>query len=226
MVKKNNKKIQETELIKVNYSKSSEPSTISKEVKNRKTYLSLKRYNFKKKREKKNLRQTPIIEIKKDIFLWTTSPEYEEKLAKRIEKNQKQRKRKMNKIEVQQTPIEKKELSTYFSSKKRKITKSKRTIKELKTTTLLDKKLTNKPSNNQVNLDMINQKVFKYRKKKYTKVEDFITYLNEHYLDIEQISKELLNNKNFFSWINKTSGMFNQSLKEFIEIKDKIENKS
>ncbi len=68
--------------------------------------------------------------------------------------------------------------------------------------------------------------MFRYNNKKYTKVEDFITYLNEHYLDIEKISEEVLDDENFFGWINKNSGMFNQSLKEYKEIKVKIENKS
>ncbi len=67
------------------------------------------------------------------------------------------------------------------------------------------------------------QKIFKFRKKKYNKVEDFISYLNDHYLDIDQVATEVLKDKNFFGWISKRSGVFDESLREFQEIKAKTE---
>lgn len=71
--------------------------------------------------------------------------------------------------------------------------------------------------------DVKDRKVFKYNNKKYTKVEDFIKYLNDNYLDIDKIAKEVLDDENFYGWLSKRSGVFEQSLKEFKEIKEKIE---
>ena len=66
---------------------------------------------------------------------------------------------------------------------------------------------------------------FRYKGKKFQKPEDFIKYLDAHYLDLEEIAFDLLNDKLFFTWIGKRSGLFPQSLKEFTKIKEKIENK-
>ena len=88
------------------------------------------------------------------------------------------------------------------------------------------KKSRRKSKKEQLEQQIKDQKLFRYNNKKYTKVEDFITYLNAHYLDIDVIAREVLDDENFFGWVNKNSGVFQQSLKEFKEIKEKIENKS
>lgn len=69
------------------------------------------------------------------------------------------------------------------------------------------------------------QKVFIFRNKRYTKVDDFIKYLNANYLDIDVISQEVLDDENFFGWLSKRSGIFDDSIKQFKEIKEKIEKK-
>lgn len=69
------------------------------------------------------------------------------------------------------------------------------------------------------------KKIFKYKGKKYTKVEDFIKYLNDHFLDLEKISEEVLEDENFLGWVSKRSGTFAESIKTFKQIKEEIENK-
>ena len=66
---------------------------------------------------------------------------------------------------------------------------------------------------------------FRYKGKKFQKPEDFIKYLDAHYLDLDDIAFDLLNDKLFLTWIGKRSGLFPQSLKEFTKIKKKIEDK-
>lgn len=91
------------------------------------------------------------------------------------------------------------------------------------------KKKNKKPSRRamkqkQVYDDIQNQRIFKFRGKKYTKVEDFINYLNDNYLDIEKISKEVLDDKAFYGFIAKKSGVFDTSIKEFKTIKEEIDD--
>lgn len=71
--------------------------------------------------------------------------------------------------------------------------------------------------------DIKDRRIFRYENKKYNKVEDFIMYLNNHYLDIEKIALEVLDDENFYGWISKRSGVFDESLKKFKELKEKIE---
>jgi hypothetical protein len=70
-----------------------------------------------------------------------------------------------------------------------------------------------------------NDYAYVFRNVKYTKVEDFIKYLDIHYLDIENISKEALRDEKFLLWISKKSNVFEDSVKQFKEIKEKIEKK-
>ncbi len=63
--------------------------------------------------------------------------------------------------------------------------------------------------------DIKDRRIFRYENKKYNKVEDFIMYLNNHYLDIEKIALEVLDDENFYGWISKRSGVFDESLKKF-----------
>lgn len=74
----------------------------------------------------------------------------------------------------------------------------------------------------QVYDDIQNQKIFKFRGKKYSKVEDFIKFLNDNYLDIDKISQEVLDDKAFYGFIAKKSGVFDSSIKEFKSIKEEI----
>ncbi len=67
--------------------------------------------------------------------------------------------------------------------------------------------------------------VYEFRNIKYTEVEGFIEYLNRHYQDIENISKEALSDEKLYDWISKKSNVFDDSLKQFKDIKEKIENK-
>ena len=69
------------------------------------------------------------------------------------------------------------------------------------------------------------KKIFKYKGKKYSKVEDFVKYLNDHFLDLEKISAEVLEDENFLGWLSKKSGTFPESIKTFKQIKEEIENK-
>ena len=70
-----------------------------------------------------------------------------------------------------------------------------------------------------------NQKVFKYRKKKYKTVEDFIKFLNDHYLELDLIAEEILEDKLFLGWLKRKSGVFDQSLKDFKKVQSIIEKK-
>lgn len=72
--------------------------------------------------------------------------------------------------------------------------------------------------------DVKNQRVYKFRKKKYTKVEDFIKFLNDNYLDIDSIAKEVLEDKSFYGFISKKSGVFETSIKQFKKIKEEIDS--
>jgi|LGOV01.1.fsa_nt_gb hypothetical protein len=243
MFKKKNKKQNETEAIEKSktpevievtskdISEAINKSDIAKKVKQDKPS---KFFNFNKEedeevKQKDEIREENLIVEHKEEFTWATSPEYEEKLAK---ENKKKKRRK--KIKTEESKIteeigkteEKKELNTYFEADKEKSKKLNRKERKNKSSDNSDKISKRKSRKEKLQEDIKNQKLFRYNNKKYTKVEDFITYLNEHYLDIEKISEEVLDDENFFGWINKNSGMFNQSLKEYKEIKVKIENKS
>lgn len=67
------------------------------------------------------------------------------------------------------------------------------------------------------------RRMFKFKKRKYTKIEDFIKYLNAHYLDIDDISKEVLESEFFHGWLSKNSGKYQESILELKKIKEKIE---
>ncbi len=163
-------------------------------------------------------------------FQWANTEEYELKLEKENKKKKRGRKGKNKQEEVLPTSqvsspnIEAQELNT-DDKKEIKDFFDKGKNEDLKVKGEKNKK-SKRNSKKQKRLQEVkDQRVYRYDNKRYTKVEDFITYLNEHYLDIEEISEEILNDENFFGWVNKNSGMFTQSLKEFKKIKEKIENK-
>ncbi len=111
----------------------------------------------------------------------------------------------------------KKDLSEYFEDTHKK-------KKYLKDKVAKEKKTSKRQLRKELEIeDYQAQKVYRYKNKKYTKVEDFIIYLNDHYLDIDEIAQEVLNDEKFYGWISKRSGVFDESLKKFKEIKEKIE---
>ncbi len=111
-----------------------------------------------------------------------------------------------------------KDLNEYFeeSKSKKELKKDKKKQKKSKRQKKKDKDLQ----------DIKDRKMFKFNGKKYTKVEDFIVYLNEHFLDIDEIAKEILEDENFYGWVSKNSGIFEDSLKEFKKIKEIIEKQN
>lgn len=115
-----------------------------------------------------------------------------------------------------------KDMSAFFEDSNTKTEKLKIKDKKRK-----KPKKTKKQSKKERNLEAIkDQRVFRFRGKRYQKVEDFIGYLNQHYLDIDEIAQEVLDDENFFGWVNKKSGVLDVSLQEYKEILAKIENKS
>lgn len=115
----------------------------------------------------------------------------------------------------------KKDLNKFFEQDKKKTEKLKK--KQDKPTKV--KKKSKRQLQKEKDYEAIKDKrVFKYKGKKYNKVEDFIKYLNDHYLDLEQIALEVLEDENFLGWISKKSGNFSESIKKFKEIKQEIEN--
>jgi len=245
MFKKKNKHVVEQEeveqeIIEVTSKDISETlikSDNEKEVKQDKPskFFSFKKEEPEDEKLPKEEQEVVLQEIPKEDFIWANSPEHEEQLAKENKKKKKRKKSKKEEVEdveevkVPQNKEEKKELSTYFDANKDNSKKSNRKDKHAKINTEAGKKQKKQSKRqskrDQLEEDVKNKKLFRYDNKKYIKVEDFITFLNQHYLDIEKISEEVLDNENFFGWINKNSGVFNQSLKEYKEIKAKIENK-
>lgn len=114
---------------------------------------------------------------------------------------------------------DKEELNKYFE-------KSKKDNSKIKEKTKKEKKTTKKKKDNETEFsNTMSKKAYVFRNKKYTKVEDFITYLNGHYLEIDKISQEVLDDEVFYGWLSRKSGVFDDSIKQFKEIKDKIEKK-
>ncbi len=165
---------------------------------------------------------------------WADSPEQDGKVEKEIPKKKKSRRKKEKElIEEKEIIIQKpeediehediqepkpqgsKDLSAFFNANKKQTKK----LRKKK----LSKKEKRKLKRKKKNLPIKDQKVFRFRKKKYSKVEDFITYLNEHFLEADEIAQEVFDDENFFGWISKKSGIFDVSLKEFKEIRAKIE---
>ena len=96
-------------------------------------------------------------------------------------------------------------------------------LKIKKTKTKTKKRLKEQPKQDREFLDLEDKQIFKYEKKKYIKVEDFIKYLNEHYKDIDKIAKIVLDDEDFYGWVSEKSGVFHESLQKFKEIKENIE---
>jgi|LGOV01.1.fsa_nt_gb hypothetical protein len=173
-----------------------------------------------------------------DGFSWVNSPEHEEKVAKESKKKKKPRRKKgKGLVEEKETEEQKlrekniehkeiedpklegsKDLSAFFNANKKQTKK----LKKKK----LSKKEKKKLKRKKKNLPIKDQKVFRFRRKKYSKIEDFITFLNDHFLEADEIAREVFDDEYFFGWISKKSGIFDVSLNEFKEIRAKIEKNS
>jgi len=91
---------------------------------------------------------------------------------------------------------------------------------------IIEKKVVEKDKNNESELKGVsNEDFYVFRNVKYAEVEDFIEYLDSNYLDIENISKEALNDEKYYEWLSRKSNVFDESIKLFKEIKEKIEKK-
>ena len=115
----------------------------------------------------------------------------------------------------------KKDLNKFFEEDKKKVEK----LKKKKDKEPKPKKKSKRQLQKEKDYEEIkDKKIFKYKGKKYKKLENFVKYLNDHYLDIEQIASEVLEDENFLGWISKKSGTFSESIQKFKEIKQEIEN--
>lgn len=113
----------------------------------------------------------------------------------------------------------KKDLISFFED-------SKRDNSKIKEDHIKSKKKSKRQIIKEIELSNIkNQKMYVFRNKKFIVVDDFIKYLDSHYLEIDKIAGEVLNDELFHGWIRKNSGIFEESITLFKEIKDKIEKK-
>lgn len=122
---------------------------------------------------------------------------------------------------MEEVKEEKKNLDSFFTTNQEEVKKLKKDKpkKELK-----DKKVSKRKQRKEQDFQAIkDKKVFKYKNKKYSKVEDFIKFVDDHFLDIEQIAKDVLDDENFLGWISKKSPDFKESIKEYKKIKQEIE---
>ena len=124
----------------------------------------------------------------------------------------------MAKSEKKVKKLSKKELEKLKLKKAKKVAAKKEKKQDKKKKA--KKKKSKKEKAKEVKFSSVrNQKVFVFRNKKYVKVEDFIKYLNNHYLEIDKISQEVLDDEKFYGWLSKKSGVFDESIKQFKEIK-------
>lgn len=72
--------------------------------------------------------------------------------------------------------------------------------------------------------DIKKRRAYKYKRKKYTKVEDFIAFLNDNYLDLDEVADKVLSDENFHGWLKKRSKRFDESISNFRDIIEKIGN--
>ena len=72
--------------------------------------------------------------------------------------------------------------------------------------------------------DIKKRRAYKFKRKKYVKVEDFIKYLNGHYLDLDEIADKVLTDENFHGWLKKRSKRFDESIADFRDIVEIIGN--
>lgn len=72
--------------------------------------------------------------------------------------------------------------------------------------------------------DIKKRRAYKFKRKKYTKVVEFIKFLDDNYLDLDEIADKVLNDENFHGWLKKRSKRFDESIDEFKDIIETIGN--
>ncbi len=122
----------------------------------------------------------------------------------------------------EETKEEKLDLNSFFQASKQKRRLSRKERKQYSKKELKRRKKRQKEG---ISDEITNQRTYKFKKKKYKNVEDFIAYLNDHYLDIDDIAIEVLKDERFFGWVGHHSGVFPQSLKQFKEIQKQLDTK-
>lgn len=109
-------------------------------------------------------------------------------------------------------------LEKFFEADRKKLKKFKNKVKKP------SKVRTKRKKRNQIDFSNIKEESFyKFGKRKFVKVEDFISFLTQNYLEIEDIAKLVLTDEKFHGWISKKSGIYSDAFKEFKDIKAKIE---
>ncbi|MCF7925098.1 MAG: hypothetical protein K9L26_00990 [Candidatus Izimaplasma sp.] len=72
----------------------------------------------------------------------------------------------------------------------------------------------------------VGKRKYRLKRKKFKKVEDIIEYINNHYLDSDDIARELLEDKFFYGFLEKkNSRLYEESLAILNVVKEKIEKK-
>ncbi len=128
--------------------------------------------------------------------------------------------------EIDENAVEEKvDLNSFFEASKQKNKKLKRRDRKQYSKKELKRRAKRKKKGKGIE-QLKDQNIYKFRRKKYKTIEDFISYLNDHYLDIDFVARDVLADELFLGWLSKKSGVFNKSLKEFKDIKEKIEKKS
>lgn len=110
--------------------------------------------------------------------------------------------------------INKKNLEEYFEKSKRK--NQKLLMKGYKKST---KRKQEEPN------AVRNGTAYVFRASKYYTVEELIVFLDEHYLELDIIAKEILDDADFHKWLNEKSESFEESIYHFKELIEIIEKK-
>jgi hypothetical protein len=122
-------------------------------------------------------------------------------------------------IMVEEETSEPKDINSFFNQDEKVLEEIKKKPKKEKS-----KKKSKRSKKKERDLqDIQDRRIFKYKNKKYSKVSDFVNYLLDHYLEMDDIAKEVLDDENFYGWLSKNSAQFEESIKKFKEIKEKIE---
>lgn len=116
-----------------------------------------------------------------------------------------------------------KDLKTYFEKdkkKQKKLLQKEESIVKDKETPKLSRRARRKAGDF---TDVKEENSYRFGKKKFTKVEDFISYCTQNYLEIDSIAKKVLKDEKFHGWVSRRSGVYKKAFQEFKEIRNKIE---
>jgi hypothetical protein len=73
--------------------------------------------------------------------------------------------------------------------------------------------------------DISERNLYKYKNIKFKEITDFIRYLDQHYLELDDIAKDVLNDPKFLGWLKQKSGFFDESIEEFKSLRSIIDQK-